>query len=123
MGVELADAGVCGPGFAGPLALVILVGYRLFQACKNKWEYGRFINRKKSNWVAKETGLFQFENLSPLVGNSLPNMAGLIVLSMGMKYAAMGGVNQGIIPTLMSLGGVYSGILFYFAFDELISVA
>jgi hypothetical protein len=65
----------------------------------------------------------KYENIAPLLGNSLPNMAGLMVLCTAMKYAAMGGVNQGIIPTLMSLGGVYSGVLFYFAFNEIVSVA
>jgi hypothetical protein len=29
MGVELADTGFFGPGFAGPLALVILLIYRV----------------------------------------------------------------------------------------------
>ena len=123
MGVELSNAGYFGPGFTGPLSLVLLVGFRVCQGLRNKYQKGKFINRKTSNWFAKETGLFQFENLWPLAGNFIPNLLGLIILSLGMKYATMGGVNQGVIPTLMSLGGVYSGILFYFAFNEIISVA
>ena len=81
------------------------------------------VNIRTSNWYSKLTGEFQFENIKPLVGNFLPNLLGLIFLSLGMRYATMGGVNQGIIPTLLSLGGFYSSVLFYFKFNELISVA
>ena len=35
----------------------------------------------------------------------------------------MGGLNQGILPTLNSLAGVYAAFIFYFSFNEIISIA
>jgi hypothetical protein len=51
------------------------------------------VNKRNSNWYSLDTGKFKYENLKPLVGNFLPNLLGLIFLSLGMKYATMGGVN------------------------------
>lgn len=92
MGVELAETGFYGPGFAGPAALLILVVYRILEALKNKHQHGTFVNYEKSNWF-KKNGTFIRKNLWPLAGNFIPNLAGLIVLSLGMKYATLGGVN------------------------------
>lgn len=58
-----------------------------------------------------------------LAGNFIPNLLGLICIALAFKYAALGGLNQGILPTLTSLAGVYSAILFYFTFGEAISCA
>lgn len=64
---------------------------------------------------------FIHQHLIALAGNFIPNILGLITLSMAFKYAALGGLNQGILPTLTSLAGVYSAIIFYFKFAEKIS--
>ena len=56
-----------------------------------------------------------------LSGNFIPNILGLITLSIAFKYASLGGLNQGILPTLTSLAGVYSAIIFYFKFHEKVS--
>lgn len=44
-------------------------------------------------------------------------------MAIAFKFCAMAGLNQGIIPTLGSLAGVYSMTLFYFLFNEIISFA
>ena len=44
-------------------------------------------------------------------------------MNLEFKYANLGGLNQGILPTLNSLSGVYAAILFYFTFNEIISIA
>lgn len=93
MGLKLSMVGIFGPGFSGPLSLILLLSYRLYQALSNKFRDGKFVNKRNSNWYSLDTGKFKYENLKPLVGNFLPNLLGLIFLSLGMKYATMGGVN------------------------------
>jgi hypothetical protein len=122
LGVHLAKAGIMGASLTGPLNLVILVGYRLCQAIGNKRRLGTYIDYKDSNWWTANKQ-FRRYHLKALAGNSLPCLAGLVLLSCSFKYASLGGLNQGIIPTLNSLAGVYCAILFYFKFNEIISVA
>jgi len=122
MGVNLANTGMMGPGFTGPLGLIILLSYRAVQACRSKKKHGKFVNFKKSNWFTT-LGRFKRRNLIPLAGNFIPNLLGLVFISMGFKFAALGDLNQGILPTLTSLAGVYCSILFYFKFNEIISLA
>lgn len=81
-----------GPGFGGPLSLIVLIVYRLFQIIKNKQKIGTFINYKNSNWFDL-SGNFKGEHLIPLAGNFIPNLAGLICLALAFKYAALGGLN------------------------------
>lgn len=97
--------------------------YRAFQMMKNIIYKGTPIDYRNSNWFDKETHRFKRSNLIPLAGNFIPNLLGLISIALAFKYAAKGGLNQGILPTLTSLSGVYSAIIFYFSFNELVSPA
>ena len=102
-----------GPGFTGPLALVVLGSYRLSQMVKNKIKSGSWIDYSTSNWFTPQHK-FKRYNLLNLAGNFIPNLLGLVILSYGFKFAALGNLNQGILPTLTSLAGVYCSIVFYF---------
>ena len=112
-----------GPGFTGPFSLVVLLMYRVIQffrlVCSGKGP----IDYENSNWFVKRNGRTRFlhQHLVALSGNFIPNILGLISLSVAFKYAALGGLNQGILPTLTSLAGVYSAFIFYFRFHEKIS--
>ena len=123
MGIKLHHAGMMGPGFTGPLGLIICLMYRAFQMMKNIIYKGTPIDYRNSNWFDKETHRFKRSNLIPLAGNFIPNLLGLISIALAFKYAAKGGLNQGILPTLTSLSGVYSAFIFYFSFNELVSPA
>lgn len=92
MGVELAQAGMMGPGFTGPLALVSLGGYRLCHLIRNKAKTGCWIDYSTSNWFTPQHK-FKRYNLMPLAGNFIPNLLGLVLLSFGFKYAALGELN------------------------------
>lgn len=121
LGIKLSKAGLLGPGFTGPVGLVILLVYRSIQMCQNKSKHKSCIYYKTSNWFKKnEKGesVFLKKHLKPLAGNFIPNLLGLISISMAFTYAGMSGLNQGILPTMLSLAGVYCGILFYFTFSE-----
>jgi hypothetical protein len=56
-----------------------------------------------------------------VAGNFIPNILGLICIALAFKNAALGGLNQGILPTLTSLAGIYSAFIFYFKFSEMMS--
>ena len=81
-----------GPGFTGPLGLIILLVYRLSQMLKNKVKTGYFIDYSKSNWFTPQHK-FKRYNLLPLAGNFMPNLFGLVFLSFGFKFAALGDLN------------------------------
>ena len=77
------------PGFTGPLALLVLGGYRLVEVAKlfknNDYDFS------DSNWIKKENGrkVFQRQNLMALAGNFLPNIGALISMALAFKFAAM----------------------------------
>ena len=81
-----------GAALTGPLNIVILFSYRGVQMCRNKKKLGTFINYQKSNWFTKE-GKFRRYHLKGVAGVFLPNLFGLVFLSMSFKYASIGGLN------------------------------
>ena len=90
--------------------------------------YGSFINVNKSNWWVLKVypdgttkRAFRYQNLVCLAGQVLPNIGSMITIVLSFKYAALGGINQGIIVTLSSLSTVYSAVLFYYVFHETVS--
>jgi drug/metabolite transporter (DMT)-like permease len=49
-------------------------------------------------------------------------MVNLMAMTFAYKYAALAGVNQGVLLTLNSLSGVYNIFIFYFFFKERIQL-
>jgi hypothetical protein len=45
-------------------------------------------------------------------------MVNLMAMTFAYKYAAIAGINQGVLLTLNSLSGVYNIFIFYFFFKE-----
>lgn len=124
MGIKLTNAGVFGPAFTGPAALVVLGCMRIVQAVSNKISSGTFVNYSSSNLFSREyPHRFKPEQLKALIGNFIPNILILIFGNLAFKYAALCGLNQGIIPTLTSLSSFYTSVLFYYKFSETVSVS
>jgi multidrug transporter EmrE-like cation transporter len=85
---------------------------------------GTFIDYKTSNLFENNPPhRFRKRQLKALAGNFLPNILGLVFLNLSFKYAALCNLNQGILPTLATLSGFYTAVLFYFKFSEMISCA
>ena len=54
-GQNCSQLGFWGTGFTGPVTLIIVVAYRLYQACRLKKETGSFVDKSNSNfWRLKE---------------------------------------------------------------------
>ena len=58
-----------------------------------------------------------------LLTQSLPPALGLFLVSYAFKFALAAEINQGCIPSLFSITGVYIAIIFYWRFNEVISCA
>ena len=53
----------------------------------------------------------------------MPVCFGLFLVSYAFKFALAAGMNQGCIPSMFAVTGIYIAILFYWCFNEVISYA
>jgi len=124
IGIKLAQEGILSSSFTGPFPLALLIIYRLVQMTQNFFKYRSPINLGKSNWFYKARNgrvLFKRKNILPITGSFLPTFFAFITTNLSFTYAALGGLNQGIISTLVAFAGVLTVIIFYFRFHEPIS--
>ena len=112
--------GIIANAFVGPIPLILLLIWKMSIACYNKYTIGTFIDRKSSNIVDGE-GEFRYENIIPLVGNWLANIAHIFLFTYAFKFARLGGLNQGVIVTMIGFAMVFNSCSFYFAFGETLS--
>ena len=54
----------------------------------------------------------------PLAANVVPNFIATVMAAGAFILSNWGGINQGVVPSLFSLAGIYSSVVFYFAFNE-----
>lgn len=58
-----------------------------------------------------------------ITAQALPNLAGLIFTAYAFKFAKLAEMNQGCIPSLFTATSIYIAVLFYFKFNEKLTVA
>jgi hypothetical protein len=94
LGYKLSHTGALGPGFTGPLGLVLLIVYRSFTFARCKHQNGSLINFRDSNFFHKEAPhRFNYQHLIPLACNFIPNLLALIFIAQSFKYAELAGIN------------------------------
>ena len=54
---------------------------------------------------------------------ALPSLGGLILVTYAFKFALLAHMNQGCIPSLFAVTGIYISIVFYLKFKEIISAS
>lgn len=118
----MSGQGIIALSYVGLIACIVLFLYRIVEAVNNKLRFGTYVNYQNSNFFAPD-GAFKLKNLIPLAGNGITNMLNLIAMTYAYKYAALAGINQGVLLTLNSLSAVYNIPIFYFAFGEKTTVA
>jgi drug/metabolite transporter (DMT)-like permease len=124
IGIKLAQEGIFSSSFSGPFPLALLLIYRFMQMIRNFFVYRSPINLGKSNWfyrIRNRRVMFKRKNILPLTGSFLPTFLAFITTNLSFTYCALGGLNQGIISTLIAFAGVFTVIIFYFRFHEPIS--
>ena len=65
-----------------------------------------------------EQGNTKWKNLIPLLGNVFINGMYLVIMSYAWNFAKLGGLNQGLVTTWLSVASVYNVIVFYCVFGE-----
>ena len=96
LGAKLGHLGAMGAGFTGPLPLLILLVFRAYTFIQTKRMTGNLVDKDNSNyWRKNQTGdnIFQYKNLIPLAGNFIPNLLGLVCMSLMLMYAGEAGIN------------------------------
>lgn len=76
---------------------------------------------KNTSWFDKETRSFKVVNIISLQVMWIPAMVGLLLVSYAFSYATIANMNQGIIPSLFTLGSIYTLIISYLKFGETVS--
>ena len=54
---------------------------------------------------------------------ALTSLAGLVFVAYAFKFAKLAEMNQGCIPSLFTVVSIYIATLFYFKFNEKITIA
>ena len=71
---------------------------------------------------SKDKFEFNWKNLAIVVlTQALPCNCALILVAYAFKFALYAEMNQGCIPSLFSVTGIYIAVLFYFMFKEVLS--
>lgn len=144
-GVGCSKLGFWGASLTGPTVLLLALLYKLLEACYIKRRRGSFIDWDNSNyWVQEDAsenetrainddfqavhkdrgGRFNWRNFWIVtLTQSLPPVCGLFLVSFAFKFALQAEMNQGCIPSLFAVTGIYIAVLFYFCFNEVISVS
>lgn len=58
-----------------------------------------------------------------LLTQTLPAICALFIVLYAFKFALMADINQGCIPSLFAITGIYIAIVFYISFKESLSIA
>jgi len=117
----LSSNGLSAISNIGVSAYIILVIYRITQCLQNKYRYGVFINYKTSN-LFDEFRRFKYENIVPLLGNGITNLANLVFITLAFESALKAGMNQGVVSTMTALNALYNLFIFKWVFKEKITL-
>ena len=116
--VKYADLGFQGGGLSGPGVFAIFFTLWLVRICVYRCKHGRWTNPEDSRLIWKDTGKLKWSNLIPLLGNATVNVSYLIVMTYAWYFAALGGINQGVVSALLALASLINVVTFYFGFGE-----
>ena len=147
-GMNCSQHGVLGGGFPGPASLLMVCIYKFFSQLRVKRATGYWVDKTKSNYYKKVASseaptevtdgdefrpaavadradyAFNWRNMAMVFfAQAMTSLAGLCLVAYAFKFAKMAGINQGCIPVLFSMTIIYVSVLFYYCFQESISVS
>ena len=109
--------GLAGVGLTGPGTFLVFLLWRSVLELNYRAKNGRWLKSSGSRLLDEE-GKYKWRNLIPLLGNVLINGLYLIIMSFAWNFAKLGGLNQGLVTTWLSVASVYNVITFYCVFGE-----
>lgn len=108
------------PFFIGNLISWIL--YHSFIGYHNRELTGSLWNKETSTYYDVHTGKIELSRLMGPISRGIIQVATFFAVFLTMEFAFKAGVNQGIIASLFSTSIVFSSILFYFLYEEKLSI-
>ena len=112
--------GLAGTGILGPPIFVIMTIWRLLLEIIYRFKNGHWLKKDNSRVLDKENK-FKKRSLIPPLIHAVTNDGYLIVMSAAWNFAKRGGLNQGVISTLLSFAGVFNVATFYCFFKQKIT--
>ena len=112
-----AKLGLGGVSLTGPGTLLFFLIWRIVAELKHRYTYGQWLKREQSR-IVDEEGRTKWKNLIPLFGNVFINGMYLVIMAYAWNFAKIGGMNQGLVTTWLSVASVYNVIVFYCVFGE-----
>lgn len=110
----------CYPFFIGNILCWFF--YHLYTAYQEHKIYGEYWSKETSIYFHHETGKFNWTKaLGPLLRGCVQILIFFSVV-FTMQYAYLAQVNQGVISSLFTTSIVFSAIIFYFKYDEVLSM-
>ena len=103
-------------------ALIYCAIYRIFEAIQTKKRTGSYISLENSNIFILKDGKWSLNwvNFSGLILRSLLNISFQISLMMAFMFADRANLNQGLVTAFLSTYCVFTSIIFYLVFDEIL---
>ena len=112
-----ARLGMSGVSITGPGTFIVYVCWRIILELHHRIKNGQWLKTTGSR-VLTDEGHYKWKNLIPLLGNVFVNGVYLINMSYAWNFAKLGGLNQGLVTTWLSVASVYNVIIFYCVFGE-----
>ena len=118
---RFSHLGFKGNGIFGPGCLLLNFPLKAIWEGQYRYRHGRWFKAEQSAWRTPEGGWY-WTNLVPMTLNAVVNFLFLIVMTFSWQFAKVGGINQGIISTLVSLSAVMNIVAFRVLFKEKVTV-
>ena len=115
--VDFAQYGFLGNGIMGPGTFFVTLFCKIILELRHRIKHKRWFRRENSAWLTPK-GKCYWINLIPLAGNFSMNSLYLIIMTFAWRFSVIGGMNQGIISTLLQFSSVFNIITFYCFFNE-----
>ena len=109
--------GLAATGILGPPIFVIYSLLTLVLAVSYRCKHGQWLKKENSR-VVDENGKCKFKNMLMPLFHASVNVGYLFVMSAAWDFARRGGLNQGVISTLLSAAGVFNVGTFYCFFKQ-----
>ena len=116
-----SEYGLAGSGVLGPGAFIMYLVIKVFREIRFRSKNGKWAKSQNSSWVRDEDRKIRWMSLVPLLGNVACNLGYTIVMTFAWNFAEQGGLNPGIISSLLCFASVFNIIVFYCAFGEKVS--
>lgn len=115
-----SEYGLAGSGVLGPGAFIFFSIFKVVIEVVSRCKKGIWRDPSGSSWFVRG-GKPRWSSLIPLFGNVGANIGYTIVMTFAWRFAEQGGLNQGVISSMLSFASVFNVVVFYCAFNEKVS--